>query len=85
LDFGGGVTVADEGGYGVFVAKYSANGVIQWASGPTGAGYDYGYGVAVDSNGNVYITGYHESYLDFGGGVTVADEGGYGVFVAKYV
>ena len=55
-----------------------------WAKGPTGAGTDYGYGVAFDGGGNVYVAGYHGSGLDFGDGITVADEGSYGVFVVKY-
>ena len=85
LDFGGGNTVADEGNiWGIFVAKYNTAGVIQWASGPTGAGQDYGYGIAIDGDVNVYIDGFHESGLDFGGGITVANEGNTGVFVAKY-
>ncbi|MCX6664680.1 MAG: SBBP repeat-containing protein [Euryarchaeota archaeon] len=84
LDFGGGITVADEGSNGVFVAKYNNEGVIQWASGPTGAGSDGGTGVAVDGDGNVYITGSHGEGLDFGGGITIANEVSTGVFVAKY-
>jgi len=84
LDFGGGITVADEGGTGMFIAKYNSAGVIQWASGPTGAGDDQGRDIAVDSSNNIYVTGYHTSGLDFGGGITVADEGGTGMFVTKY-
>jgi nitrogen regulatory protein PII-like uncharacterized protein len=84
LDFGGGITVADEGGTGMFVVKYNTVGVVQWATGPTGAGDDQGRDIAVDSYGNVYVTGYHTSGLDFGGGITVADEGGTGMFVVKY-
>jgi hypothetical protein len=84
LNFGGGITVADEAGVGIFVAKYNSAGVLQWATGPTGAGDDYGRGIGVDSSGNVYVSGYQTSGLDFGGGITVADEGGTGMFVAKY-
>jgi hypothetical protein len=84
LDFGGGITVADEAGVGMFVAKYNSAGVVQWATGPTGAGDDYGRGIGVDSSGNVYIGGYQTSGLDFGGGITVADEGGTGIFLVKY-
>ena len=85
LDFGGGITVADEGSYGVFVAKYNTAGVVQWASGPSGAGSDSGYSVAVDGDGNVYVVGFQGTGLDFGGGITVADDGEQGVFVAKYL
>jgi archaellin len=85
LDFGDGVSVADEGNFGVFVVKYNSAGTAQWAKGPTGTGTDTGYGVAVDSSDNVYVTGSHGNGLDFGNGVTIPDEGGtYGVFVVKY-
>jgi hypothetical protein len=84
LNFGGGITVADEVGTGVFVVKYNSTGVVQWATEPTGAGDDQGRDIALDPSGNVYVTGYHTSGLDFGGGITVADEGGTGIFVVKY-
>ena len=85
LDFGNGVTIPDEGGtYGVFVVKYNSAGVAQWAKGPTGPGKDLGYGVAVDSGGNVYVTGKHESGLDFGNGIVIYNEPSDGVFVVKY-
>ncbi len=85
LDFDDGVTIPDEGGNGVFVVKYDSSGAAQWAAGPTGAGTDHGWSVAVDGNGNVYVAGMHGSGLDFGDGVTIPDEGGtYGVFVVKY-
>ena len=43
---------------------------------------DAGYGVAVDSAGNVAVTGYFGQNVDFGGGVIWAQ--GYDIFVAKY-
>jgi hypothetical protein len=66
----------------MFVVKYDSSGTVLWAAGPTGGGY--GFGVAVDSGGNVYVAGYHGSGLDFGNGITISDEGGIGVFVVKY-
>ena len=73
----------------VFLVKYNSNGAVQWATRIGGASTDTGRGVAVDSSGNVYITG------DFAGTMTVfsADTTAFGTltsggstdsFVVKY-
>jgi hypothetical protein len=55
------------GDYDVYVAKLNADGQYQWAAQATGYGWDLSNGVALDGAGNVYITGYTESYeLNFG-------------------
>jgi len=41
----------------VFVAKFDASGALAWSTKLPGSGDDAGYGVAVDSSGDVYITG----------------------------
>ena len=59
-DFGG-VRLTNEslGGSDVFVAKYNSSGVLQWAqrAGDSLTNLDYGRGVGVDTNGNVYVAG----------------------------
>jgi hypothetical protein len=44
-----------------FLAKYDANGLAQWATTVDGISGDYGYSVAIDSIGNVYISGQYTS------------------------
>ena len=50
-----------EGGYDAIIAKYDNSGTIQWQRTLGGTGDDRGYGIAVDSSGNVYIIGYTDN------------------------
>lgn len=45
------------GGSDVLVRKYTANGTALWTDQFGSSSSDYGYGIALDSSGNVYITG----------------------------
>lgn len=46
------------GSFDAFVAKYDTSGTIQWQRTLGGANTDFAVGVAVDTSGNVYATGY---------------------------
>jgi len=50
------------GGRDVIVIKYNSSGVQQWNRTWGGSNTDHGWGVAVDSSDNVYLTGNTESF-----------------------
>ncbi|MFN4080918.1 MAG: SBBP repeat-containing protein, partial [Saprospiraceae bacterium] len=70
----------------VLVAKFSADGVRIWSSYLGGTGSDFGQGVALDAQGNVYVTGYTHSPT----GIATAGAhqpiygGGIDAFIAKF-
>jgi hypothetical protein len=45
------------GGYDIVVLKLDSSGAYQWHTFYGSGGGDYGYGIALDTNGNVYVTG----------------------------
>jgi hypothetical protein len=50
----------------IYVSKYDANGNFSWAKGFGSAGNDKGIALAVNNNGDCYVTGYYSSGIDFG-------------------
>jgi len=81
VNFGAG-NVTSAGSADVFVTKLNASGVHQWTTTLGGTSADVGNGVAVDSSGNVYTTGYFGGTVNFGAG-NVTSAGSTDVFVTK--
>lgn len=78
----GGGTLFGNGGYDIFLAKYNSDGNHLWSQSFGGAGIDEGLGLAVDSGGNVIMTGHIFNTVDLGGGNLAAQ--GDDIFLAKY-
>ncbi|MBI2968117.1 MAG: SBBP repeat-containing protein [Bacteroidetes bacterium] len=74
----------------IFFAKYDANGNYVWAKNIGSTDYDEGYSIAVDSTGNVFITGFFRDAADFdpGAGTVIltatGPSGSDDIFFAKY-
>ncbi|MDP2090848.1 MAG: SBBP repeat-containing protein [Candidatus Gracilibacteria bacterium] len=67
-----------------FVAKINPNGDLVWAKKFGGTGHDEGTAVAVDTDGNVYLTGKFVGTADFfGQSMTTYGGGGSDLFIAK--
>ena len=62
------------GGNDALITKYDTSGTIQWQRSLGGSGTERGQGIAVDSSGNVYVTGY----------ITSQGAGGNDAIIAKY-
>lgn len=87
-----GTTLTSIGGGDAFLVKYNTSGTVQWVAklGTTVA--DFGYGVAVDSADNVYVTGqsgsggtltaFSSNNVAFG--TTLTSVGNTDVFLVKY-
>ncbi|HNR85275.1 MAG TPA: SBBP repeat-containing protein, partial [Taishania sp.] len=54
----GSTTFTSNGYYDIFIAKLDANGNYLWAKKAGGNSEDVGSSIAVDSQGNSYVTGY---------------------------
>ena len=102
LNFGNGVTLTNRGGVDgmgdFFVVKYDSTGVAQWAKNPainSGLYEDISISISADDSGNVYVSGYSWSFVDFGNDIKfypkndlpLSDNffgGLYNFFVVKY-
>jgi hypothetical protein len=66
------------GGYDAFIGRLDSTGSLQWVKQFGTADHDSANGVATDSTGNAYVTGYLDSF-DF-----IDDNEGNNIFLAKY-
>ena len=76
VDFDPGAGIAGQtagGGVDIYLAKYSAAGVYQWASGIGGSGSDIAHSVIVDAQDNVLIAGHFTGTVDFDPGTGVSN------------
>lgn len=78
-------TITSSGDSDVFIARYSADGTVQWSRKAGGAGADVAYGLAVDSTGTTVVCGrIATGAADFGEGVDAVGSGSGSGFVARY-
>lgn len=80
----GNFTLSSLGAVDYFVAKYSPNGAVIWATSGGGTLIDYTRGVSVDPTGNVHIVGSFSSGSILSGTVNLNNSGQYDAFISKY-
>lgn len=83
IDFGGGA-LSSASGADAFVAVFDTDGTFQWADAFGELSQeDSGQDIAIDRGGNIVVTGFFSSTIDFGGGV-LTSAGGRDIFVARF-
>ncbi len=83
VDFGGGALVSRLGGLDLFVLKLrGSDGAHLWSRSFWNYGDDIAYGIATDAHGDVAVTGFFGSAIDFGFGA-LTGTGANNAFVAK--
>jgi len=82
VNFGSG-DVSCAGVYDAFVVKYDAQGGLLWSKQFASPGGDHAAAVAVDANRNVWVTGYFDGTVSFGG-APLTSAGNADIYIAKY-
>jgi hypothetical protein len=78
----GATTLTSSGSYDTYIAKVDSVGNFLWAKSAGGSSDDVGVGIALDSSGNAYITGYFSGTAVFGA-TTLTSAGDRDIYVAK--
>lgn len=71
------------GGYDLFIVKYDPYGNVIWAKQIYGPSNDWGYGVKIDTDNNIIITGYFTDYAKLGS-FNLVSNGYVDILIAKY-
>ena len=67
------------------LAKYDSTGACQWATGITvNFNEAWAYGVAIDAQDHIYVTGSYDGNATFNNGVTLNSLGSDDIFLARY-
>lgn len=88
LVLGSTTLVSSSGSWDIYAVKLnSSNGSVIWAFAEGGTSSDYGYGIAVDGNANVYLTGLYNATASFGASPSlqsITSRGQSDIFISKY-
>ena len=73
------------GGWDIFLQKLDANGNLEWAHSYGSTSPDYGRGLSMDGNGDIYVAGDFEGSMDFdpGAGIDMLSNLGRDAFLQK--
>lgn len=80
------VSLSSEGFFDIFIQKLDTEGNLVWAKSFGANFFDYGTGIEVDADGNIYVTGVFQETVDFDPGsetFELASNGGEDIFALK--
>jgi hypothetical protein len=77
-------TLNNAGNFDILIVEYDAIGTALWANSAGGNGADYGFSVATDASGNLYMSGRFNSSAIIFGSSTLTNAGTTDIFIAKY-
>ena len=80
----GGANLVSAGSNDVFLTTYTASGLHKWSKRFGSTNSDVCQGVAVDGAGNVFVTGFFQGTVSFGGVNLVSAAGSTDIVLAKY-
>ena len=81
----GTITLTNNGGNDIFIAKYDTNGDVLWAKSSGGTGWDVGNSIVTDATGNIYMTGrFNSPTITFGTTSLTNISNVYDIFIVKY-
>ena len=80
-----GYTYLSATNFDIFTTKYDASGQIIWSKIAGGPDKDFGDGIAIDANGNCYVSGRFQSDATFASiAISNVNSGISDIFIAKY-
>lgn len=84
-DFGCGTVSSTPAAAAGALAKYDSTGACQWVRGiTTGFNEAWAYGIAIDAQDRIYVTGSYNGNAAFGNGITLGSLGSDDIFLARY-
>lgn len=77
------ISLSSNGGNDIFITKVNKDGNVEWAKKAGGSKQDRGYGITIDKDENVFVTGFFAQSATFRN-TTITSIGTSDTFVAKY-
>lgn len=86
INLGNGVILpAATASFDAYLIKYNNSGTAQWVKRVNSTGPDYGYGIAIDSTNNIYVSGAYQGFVNLTNNVVLpVPTGGSDAFIVKY-